>query len=139
MKVLIVEDDHAAAFFFAEVAKTNGYEDVDIAETAEDALAMAINTTYDLITLDVQLPGASGLEILSVIRNMSSHAIIAIISGHLPDDIPPETNECADVVIRKPCSVQTLSTLMNSSANIHAEMEIIRQLEHPQDQTDSKS
>ena len=130
MKILIVEDDRAAAHFFAEVAKTNGHQDTDIAESAEDALTMAIHAEYGLITLDVQLPGASGLEILSVIRNMSPHAIIAVISGHLPGDIPPDTNECADVVIKKPVSVETLSSLMNSAANIHAEIGKIRKLEN---------
>ena len=90
---------------------------------------MAISTSYDLITLDVQLPGASSLEILSVMCNMAPHADITIISGHIPGDIPPETEECAAVVLNKPCSVKTLSTLMYSAATICAEMETIRQLE----------
>ena len=58
-------------------------------------------------------------------RNIAPHAIIAIISGHLPGDIPPETEECTDVVLNKPCSVKTLSTLMNSAAIICREMETV--------------
>ena len=64
MKILIVEDERAAAHFFKEVAHTNGYEDVDLAELAEDALSMAISASYDLITLDVQLPVASKFYLL---------------------------------------------------------------------------
>lgn len=129
MKILIVEDDHTATELMIKVAKLNGYEDVDTAGSAEDALALAINKSYDLITLDVQLPGASGLEVLSVIRNMCPHAIIAVISAHFPGDVPFDAAECADVMLDKPVPVKKLAQLMNSSARICEEMTVIRSLE----------
>ncbi|MFT5367457.1 MAG: two-component system cell cycle response regulator [Candidatus Latescibacterota bacterium] len=129
MKILIVEDDRAAAHFFAEVAKTRGFEEIDLADSAEAALELAVDTQYDLVTLDVQLPGTSGIEVLSAIRNMCPHAIIAVISGHLPGEIEPETAECADVMIGKPVSVQTLSTLLESAHQIYTAMSNIRALE----------
>jgi DNA-binding response OmpR family regulator len=129
MKILIVEDDRAAAHFFAEVAKTRGFEEIDLADSAEAALELAVDTQYDLVTVDVQLPGASGIEVLSAIRNMCPHAIIAVTSGHLPGEIEPETAECADVMICKPVSVQTLSTLLESAHQIYTATSNIRALE----------
>jgi len=129
MKVLIVEDSHTVIEFYAEVANMNGYDDVDTAGSAEDALDLAINKLYDLITLDVQLPGASGLEVLSVIRNLCPHAIIAVISGHLPSDVPSDLAECADVMLTKPVSAGKLAQLLNSSARICEEMATIQSLE----------
>lgn len=130
MKILVVEDDRAAAHFFAEVAHQKGFENVDCADSAENALELAVDAQYDLVTLDVQLPGASGLEILSVIRNMCPHAIIAVISGHLPGDIDPEIAECADVMIAKPISVSELGALLENAHLIHTAMNNIRALEN---------
>lgn len=130
MNILIVEDDRAAAHFFSEVAHQKGFENVDLADSAEDALELAVDAQYDLVTLDVQLPGASGLEILSVIRNMCPHAIIAVISGHLPGDIDPEVAECADVMIAKPVSVVQLGILLENAHLIHTAMNNIRTLEN---------
>ena len=138
MKILIVEDDRAAAHFFTEVAHQKGFDNVDMADSAEQALELAVNAQYDLVTLDVQLPGASGLEILSMIRNMCPHAIIAVISGHLPGDIDADVAECADVMIAKPISVGTLDTLMKNAQNIHTAMDNIRALENKKAKEEKK-
>jgi DNA-binding response OmpR family regulator len=130
MKTLIIEDDHNTAQFFFEAAHSQGLEDVDIVPSAEEALEQILNTSYDLITLDVHLPGASGLEILSALRAMCPSAIIAIISGHLPGDIEPSTAECADVMLEKPVSVKTLCTLLNNVKQIHIANHNIRALEN---------
>jgi DNA-binding response OmpR family regulator len=129
MKILIVEDDPTAAHFFTEAAQIRGHSDIDIAESAEEALAFLINNLYDLITLDIMLPGASGLEILSVIRNMCPQTIIAIISGHLPDDSDDiDIMAFADTVLPKPVSLDVLQILIDSSARIKQEMETIKNL-----------
>lgn len=130
MKILIVEDDRIAAHFFAEVAKSQGFESIDIADSAEDALELAVETQYDLVTLDVRLPGASGLEVLSAIRNMCPHAVIAVISGHLPGSIDPDTAACADVMISKPISVETHRALLANAHQIYTAMNNIRALEN---------
>lgn len=129
MKILIVEDDRAAALFFSQVAKSQNIEDIDSAYSAEEALELAVDSEYDLVTLDIQLPGASGLEVLSMMRNMCPHAVIAIISGHLPGNIEPEIAECADVMISKPISVQSYITLLQNAQQIHEAMKNIQALE----------
>jgi hypothetical protein len=64
-----------------------------------------------------------------VIRNLCPHAIIAVISGHLPGDVPTDVAECADLLLDKPISVEKLSQLMKSSARICEEIAVIRSLE----------
>ena len=102
MRMLIVDDEPTVLEFFSEAARAKGVEVVDTASSGEDALGKVIGQLYDLITLDISMPGASGLEILSPIRNMCPHAIIAIISGHIPDDFTTEVAGCADLFMRKP-------------------------------------
>lgn len=130
MKILVVEDECAAAHFFSQVASSQGLEDVDIAESAEIALEKVMNTKYDLITLDVRLPGVSGLEVLSALRALCPSATIAVISGHLPGDIEPSTAECADVMLEKPVTVDVLGALFNNVKQIHTANNNIRALEN---------
>jgi len=130
MKILIVEDERDAAEFFLSVANSQGLEDIDVAESAEIALEQVMDTPYDLITLDVRLPGANGLEILCALRAMCPSATIAVISGHLPGDIEPSTAECADVMLEKPVSVEVLCALFNNVKQIYTAANNIRALEN---------
>jgi two-component system response regulator YesN len=129
MRILIVDDDPAVVDFFAQVAKTVGNETPTTAESGEAAMACVINNKYDLITLDIRMPGLSGLEILSMLRNMCPHAIIALISGHFPDEMSEETAHCADVMLEKPVKLKVLTALMESARAISAEMDKVKALD----------
>jgi DNA-binding response OmpR family regulator len=61
MRILLVEDERKIASFIARTLRENAYL-VDIAETGEKALALGSDVSYDVIILDVRLPGISGLE-----------------------------------------------------------------------------
>ncbi|WP_409342709.1 response regulator transcription factor [Paenibacillus sp. MBLB4367] len=67
MKVLVVEDDkwllHAISTVFAE----ESYQ-VDTADNGDDGLHLAEQGLYDLIVLDIMLPGASGIWIVRELR-----------------------------------------------------------------------
>jgi CheY-like chemotaxis protein len=112
VKILICDDEKIVCDYFLQVATSQGYEDIDIIHSGEDALTQVIRKNYDLITLDIQMPGVSGLEIISMLRNMCPHAIIAIISGYIPDEIPDEIANCADIILPKPVSFSTFSQLL---------------------------
>ena len=129
MKLLIVDDDPAVVDFFCQVAETLEAGIVETAVSGEEALARVINDQYDLITLDIRMPGASGLDILSMVRNMCPHAIIALISGHFPDEIPEETAHCADVKLEKPVKLNVLTELIKSAKAIREEMDKVRALD----------
>ncbi len=128
MKILIVDDEPAVVEFFSQVAKAEGHEDLDTASSGEEALAQVVRADYDLITLDINMPGASGLEILSLLRNLCPHAIIAIVSGHVPDEVSSEVAGCVDVMIDKPASLETFTSLLDGAARICATMEEIHLL-----------
>jgi CheY-like chemotaxis protein len=81
-----------------------------------------------LITLDIRLRGASGLEILSPIRNMCPHAIIAIVSGHIPDDFTTEMAGCADLLLHKPVNLANFNKLMDGALLISKTLEDVRTL-----------
>ena len=129
MKLLIVDDDPAVVDFFCQVAETLDAGTVDTAESGEEAMARVVNDRYDLITLDIRMPGASGLDILAMVRNMCPHAIIALISGHFPDEIPEETAHCADVMLEKPVKLDVLSALIDAAKIMSGALEKVRELD----------
>jgi len=67
MRLLIVEDEKRTAEYLRKGLSENGYV-VDTANDGDSGLAMALTGTYDLLVLDVNLPGRDGWSILREAR-----------------------------------------------------------------------
>lgn len=128
LKVLIVDDEPVVVDFLRQVASLEGDCEIETANSGEEALTKVVQNLYDLITLDIQMPGASGLEILSLLRNMCPHAVIAIISGHVGESELPDIAGCADVIIQKPVSLERFTKLLGSARQIVSHMQTIQTL-----------
>jgi two-component system, OmpR family, response regulator len=68
MRVLIVEDEAKLAKLLERGLREEGYA-ADIAGRGEDALWMAAAASYDVLVLDVMLPGVDGFEVCRRLRN----------------------------------------------------------------------
>ncbi len=68
IKILLVEDDKMNQFVGKKVIEKKWQADLTIAETGEEALEYIFKTTYDLILMDLLLPGISGYEVTRRIR-----------------------------------------------------------------------
>jgi DNA-binding response OmpR family regulator len=67
MKILVIEDEPKVGKALAEGLKADGYE-VTLAQSGEDGFFMASSLSFDLIVLDVMLPGRNGIEVLKTLR-----------------------------------------------------------------------
>ena len=80
--------------------------EVQTAANGDEALARLQNRQFDLITLDMRMPGSSGLDVLKQIRTMKADVDVVIISGYMT---PKNTAEAKDWgaadVINKPFNV----------------------------------
>ena len=128
MRILIIDDEPSVTAFFSQVATARGFTTIDAVGLAEDAVTRVLRQSYDLITVDINLPGVSGLEIIAVLRDMNPHAIIAVISGFIPDEIPDEVRSCLDVIVEKPVSVDIFGQLLDSAMSIADTLEQVRAL-----------
>lgn len=82
IKVLIVEDDPMVAEmnkFYVE--QTPGFTVDGWASSVEEALTMMQSTSYDLLLLDIYMPGSSGLELLAEIRHKHLTTDVIVISA----------------------------------------------------------
>ena len=100
--ILLVEDEDHLAQGLAYNLRDSGY-DVEIAATGEEALAAAMRRGFDLILLDVMLPGISGLEVAQSLRKAGHIEPIVMVSARdRIDDAVAGLDAGADDYITKP-------------------------------------
>ncbi len=80
-KILVVDDEHLIRWSLEQNLKKQGY-DVITAGTGEDALRLAREQQPDLILLDIQLPGISGIEVLEKIKEFDDEIIVVMLTAH---------------------------------------------------------
>ncbi len=129
MRILVADDELKLREFYRNAAYISGFSQVDTVSSGEEALTCAIRNRYDLIVLDIAMPGAGGLEIISLVRNLTYHAVIAIISGRIPATIPSEARDCADAIMEKPITIEMFRHLLQSAAQVRHILEGVRRLE----------
>lgn len=88
MRLLVVEDEKALCESIAKGLRLDGYE-VDTAFDGEEAMDIISTDSYDLIILDLNLPGMDGLDILKNMRENDNETNVLILSarGGLNDKI----------------------------------------------------
>lgn len=88
MRLLVVEDETALCSSIAEGLRLDGYE-VDTCQDGLEALELCGVETYDLILLDLNLPGLDGMEVLRRLRLGDGETPVLILSarGQLQDKV----------------------------------------------------
>jgi two-component system, OmpR family, copper resistance phosphate regulon response regulator CusR len=102
MRLLIVEDEVKLARSLERGLTEEGYE-VDVALTGEDAFFRISSRTYDLVLLDIMLPGRSGFEVLEAIRkNKNATPVICVTARDAVEDRVRGLDLGADDYLVKP-------------------------------------
>jgi two-component system nitrogen regulation response regulator NtrX len=79
--ILVVDDEPGVRSSISGVLRDEGF-DVDTADTGEECLEKANGAAYDVIVLDIWLPGLDGLTTLQRLRERQIDSQVVIISGH---------------------------------------------------------
>ena len=107
-RLLIVEDEAAIRSGLVDVFVYHGYE-VETAEHGDDGLRLALGGNFDLILLDVMLPGIDGFEICNRIRQQDRRQPVIMLTAKSSDeDIVQGLTLGADDYVAKPFSVTQL-------------------------------
>ena len=118
MRLLIVEDEEALADLVATRLKKEKYV-VDVSYDGEDGLYNALMDIYDLIILDIMLPGVNGIDILKEIKknNIKSKVIMLTAKSELEDKLLG-FSEGANDYIAKPFHIDELIARINAQLRI---------------------
>ncbi|MBV8880635.1 MAG: heavy metal response regulator transcription factor [Planctomycetaceae bacterium] len=114
MKILVVEDEKKAAAYLRKGLAENGYV-VDLAADGDDGLQLARAGAYDLVILDVMLPGRDGWSVLAELRRdgVQTPVLFLTAKDSLPDRVKG-LNLGADDYLVKPFAFSELLARLRS-------------------------
>ena len=108
MRILVVEDEHRIAQALKEGLTQEGYA-VDVAYDGETGYHTATADEYDLIIMDVMMPGMSGIEVSQRLREEGKHVPILMLTAKSQSkDIVTGLDAGADDYLAKPFSFDVL-------------------------------
>jgi DNA-binding NtrC family response regulator len=109
-RLLVVDDDPGARDWLALFATRLGYE-VEAVGSGEEAVSACRASPPDLVTLDLLLPGLSGLETLKELRELAPGLPVVMLSGHgRTETIVEAVRSGAADFLRKPFAPEELET-----------------------------
>ncbi|HUA47713.1 MAG TPA: response regulator transcription factor [Solirubrobacteraceae bacterium] len=114
MRVLVVEDETKLAALLRHGLRREGMA-VDVVPTGDEALVRATATNYDLILLDVMLPGQNGLDVCRALRAREVWSPMLMLTAL--DEVEDRVNGLesgADDYLAKPFSFQELLARMRA-------------------------
>lgn len=109
--ILVVEDEENVHSFLKLELEYEGYQ-VTVCENGREALELVKKNTYDMILLDLMLPGMNGLEVCRRIREESMVPIIMLTARDAVMDRITGLQLGADDYLPKPFDTQELFTRM---------------------------
>ena len=124
MRLLLVEDHAELSIWVAKTLRQSGFV-VDVVERGEHALSALLTQPYDLVILDLSLPGMDGLDVLRRIRAQEKTArvpVLLLTARATLDDKVKGLNLGADDYLAKPFEVAELEarikSLLRRSGNV---------------------
>ena len=114
-KILVVDDEHLIRWSLEQNLKKQGY-DVVTAGNGEDALRIAREEQPDLVLLDIQLPGISGIEVLEKLKELDEDILVIMVTAHGGLDIAVNAMRLgAYDYVSKPFNLDELSIIIRKS------------------------
>ena len=115
-QILLAEDEETLRNILKLFFKKNGFE-IDVVNNGDDALAYADIKQYDIVILDIMMPGKDGREVCRYIRGKYDVPIIFLTALGKENDIIMGYEIGADEYITKPFSTKVLLAKVNALIN----------------------
>ena len=110
--ILVCDDEEIMRDVLETILSGAGYK-VDLAKTGEEAVEAYENKTYDLVLMDVSMPGIGGLTALEELIKMDEEAVILMITAYATFDTAISAWEKgAEGIIRKPFQNEQILALV---------------------------
>ena len=114
--ILIVEDNEKNMKLVRDILQAKGYQTLE-AVNAEDGVKLAAEKNPDLVLMDIQLPGMSGIDAIGVLRADAATAaipVVAVTASVMPQDRNKIMEAGFDAYIGKPINLKEfLDTVRN--------------------------
>ena len=85
IKVLLVDDEVEFTASMRKVLVRRGFE-VEVADDGLSALPMMMKQTFDVVVLDIKMPGMDGISVLAEIKRLHPATQVIMLTGHFSFD-----------------------------------------------------
>lgn len=132
MRILVIEDEHRIAQAIKQGLEQESYA-VDVSYDGQEGYDTAVAETYDVLLVDVMLPGMTGYEICKRLRDDKNHTPILLLTAKdQPRDVVQGLNSGADDYLAKPFSFEVLlariHALLRRPATVQADVLVVGDL-----------
>jgi len=108
MRILVVEDNKKTAAFISKALKAEGFA-VDALHDGDEALSAIATTPFDVVVLDIMLPGRDGLSVVRQLRARNNKTPVLLLSARGETNERVEgLNAGADDYLAKPFALEEL-------------------------------
>ena len=110
--ILIVDDDINIRDILTEIISEHGYKVVAVGN-GEDAIKEVKKKHFDLVFLDLILPGLNGVEVMNTIKITDKKTVVVIVTGYGDDPLALRAMSLGPLVlIRKPFQIQDIEEIL---------------------------
>jgi two-component system, response regulator, stage 0 sporulation protein F len=117
VRILLVDDEENIRFLFREELEEEGYQ-IDLASNGFEAIEKVKSSKFDLVVMDIKMPGMDGIQALNEIKNIDKDLPVILCSayGEFKQDF---SSWISDAYVVKSADTtelkQTIKRLMNIS------------------------
>jgi two-component system copper resistance phosphate regulon response regulator CusR len=115
MRILVIEDEKRLAEYLRKGLSQSGHV-VDVAHDGIDGKHLAVNGDYDIVVLDVMLPGIDGFGVLKALRETKDTAVLMLTARDKVEDRVRGLQEGADDYLVKPFAFSELLARLQALA-----------------------
>lgn len=113
--VLVIDDDATVGSLFQEALRETGHT-IDIVQGSSQGLTMVENGNYDLVFLDLVMPGTNGAAVFKQIRSVKPELPVTIITGYPDSELMMSAMASGPFsVMKKPFSSSDIIAAVNNN------------------------
>ena len=122
-KILVVDDEETARVSLADILRLEGY-DVKAVDSGEAAIESLENDNYDLMLLDIKMPGMDGVEVMEKATEMAPNTLIILLTAYGSLETAVDAlRQGAHDYLTKPASPHEILSSVSSGLARRAEMQ----------------
>jgi len=118
-RVLITDDEKNIRLTISRALENLGNIEIETALNGEDAIQKLINSSFDLLLLDIKMPGMNGLDVIDIITEKNINVKIVVISAHGTIDTAVQAMKKGAVdFIEKPFTPDEIRSIVQKTLEI---------------------
>jgi HD-like signal output (HDOD) protein/ActR/RegA family two-component response regulator len=120
-RILFVEDNETLLELYSIIMSTDPQWQTSLAPNGQEAMkVLTTQAPFNVVVSDMQMPGMSGIEVLSEVRKLQPQAARIIVSGASDQAIAADSLNCTHLFISKPFEAKTLRDTLNRVGSLDA-------------------